>query len=134
MAGIKKLEVSISLDGKEFELGELIQEHKKIYFKFTSNFIASGIEISPFKMKLSNEILSAETTPFNGLFGVFNDSLPDGWGQLLLDRTLISKGTSLSQITPLDRLAYIGDRGMGALLYRPGISPEFEDENEIVRR
>ena len=132
MAGITKLEVSISLDGKEFELGELVQENKKIYFKFTSHFIASGIEISPFKMKLSNAIHSAETTPFHGLFGVFNDSLPDGWGQLLLDRTLISRGTSLSQITPLDRLAYIGDRGMGALLYRPGISPEFEDENEIV--
>ena len=132
MVGIKKLEVSISIDGKEVELGELVQDKKKIYFKYASNFIASGLEISPFKMKLSKAILSAETTPFNGLFGVFNDSLPDGWGQLLLDRTLISRGTLLNQITPLDRLAYVGSKGMGALIYKPAIVSEYEYVNDIA--
>ena len=58
------------------------------------------------------------------MFGVFNDSLPDGWGRLLLDRSLSAKGIDITRITPLDRLAYVGSRGMGALVYKPGIEPE----------
>jgi serine/threonine-protein kinase HipA len=54
---------------------------------------------------------------------VFNDSLPDGWGRLLVDRTLSSKGINISTITPLDRLAFVGSAGMGALIYKP----EFEN-------
>jgi serine/threonine-protein kinase HipA len=58
--------------------------------------------------------------PFNGLHGVFNDSLPDGWGLLLMDRALQSRyGWHREQISLLDRLAYIGNRGMGALEYLP---------------
>lgn len=131
MVGIEKLIVSICLGRQELELGELVSSGRKIYFKYYPSFIDKGIQISPFKMRLSEKILSTDYSPFDGLFGVFNDSLPDGWGQLLLDRTLISKGISLNQISPLDRLAYIGLRGMGALIYRPEIVFESKKEKTI---
>lgn len=50
--------------------------------------IASGVEISPIRLPLRSGVFTADTTIFDGLFGVFNDSLPDGWGRLLLDRTV----------------------------------------------
>ena len=56
---------------------------------------------------------------FSGLFGVFADSMPDGWGRLLLDRHLATQGINRSEITPLDRLGYIGSHGIGALTYKP---------------
>jgi hypothetical protein len=54
---------------------------------------------------------------FDGLFGVFNDRLPDGWGRLLLDRTVEKLGIVRQDLTPLDRLAHVGASGMGALSY-----------------
>ena len=131
MTGVEKLIVSISLGRQEIELGELVSLRKKIYFKYYPEFIDSGIQISPFKMPLSDKLLSADTEPFDGLFGVFSDSLPDGWGQLLLNRTLSSRGILLSQISPMDRLAYVGLGGMGALIYRPEIGPEYDSRKKL---
>ncbi len=115
------LVVSIKFDSREIEVGELARSDKGIFFKYYPGFIASGLEISPFKMPLSDKVLSSELFPFDGLFGVFNDSLPGSWGRLLLDRTLISRGVSIQNVSPLDRLAFIGSNGMGALIYRPKI-------------
>ena len=127
----EKLVVSINSGGKEMDLGELVSSGKNIYFKYYPEFIDRGMQVSPFKLPLSEEILSADQLPFEGLFGVFNDSLPDGWGRLLLDRTLFSRGISHGDITPLDRLAYVGSRGMGALMYKPDISSALKYENEL---
>ena len=96
--------------------------------------INKGIEISPLKLKLNTGINKADTIPFDGLFGVFADSLPDGWGKLLLDRALTAKGIDISNMTMLDRLAFVGSKGMGALIYKPeiddGIHKQFEFEFE----
>jgi len=131
MTGVEKLIVSISLGRQEIELGELVSLRKKIYFKYYPEFIDRGIQISPFKMPLSDKLLSADTEPFDGLFGVFSDSLPDGWGQLLLNRALSSRGILLSQINPMDRLAYVGLGGMGALIYRPEIGPKYDSREKL---
>jgi len=131
MTGVEKLIVSISLGRQEIELGELVSLRKKIYFKYYPEFIDRGIQISPFKMPLSDKLLSADTEPFDGLFGVFSDSLPDGWGQLLLNRALSSRGILLSQISPMDRLAYVGLGGMGALIYRPEIGPKYDSREKL---
>jgi serine/threonine-protein kinase HipA len=64
---------------------------------------------------------------FEGLFGVFNDSIPDGWGRLLLDRKLMRIGVSSGDLSPLDRLCYVGMHGMGALIYEPQI----EDNHKL---
>ena len=124
MVNINKLVVSISLAGKEIDLGELVRDNTKIYFKYYPGFIDAGLNVSPFRLPLSEQIFSVDTDMFDGLFGLFNDSLPDGWGRLLLDRTLTARGKSINQIAPLDRLAYIGAGGMGALIYRPQIELE----------
>ncbi|MGB0887622.1 MAG: type II toxin-antitoxin system HipA family toxin [Vicingaceae bacterium] len=119
MDKIKKIVVSIQFSEKEIELGELVNDLGEIYFKYYTNFIELGLEISPLKLPLNQVINKAEKIPFEGLFGVFNDSLPDGWGRLLLDRKLMAEGILPTDVSPLDRLAYVGNNGMGALIYRP---------------
>ena len=68
---------------------------------------------------------------FEGLHGVFADSLPDGWGRLLLDRDLLKRGIARQYVTPLHRLAHVGAHGMGALVYRPELERETPNEDEL---
>lgn len=124
MIGINKLSVLLLLEEQETEVGELVLSDRKIYFKYHSGFLSRGINISPIKLPFSGEIVSTGMEPFEGLYGVFNDSLPDGWGRLLLDRSLSSKGINIAHVTPLDRLAFVGSRGMGALVYKPEIETD----------
>ena len=121
----KKILVSIKFKNEIIKVGELISDGAIIFFKYFDEFITTGLQISPFKLPLHSKIYQAESIPFEGLFGVFNDSLPDGWGRLLLDRKFFSKRMSLSQISPLDRLAFVGNNGLGALIYEP--SNEFQN-------
>ncbi len=92
MEHVKKIIVSILFNKKSIELGELVSDGREIYFKYYTDFISKGLEISPIKLKLNTGIHKADSIPFDGLFGVFADSLPDGWGKLLLDRSLTAKG------------------------------------------
>lgn len=131
MKPIQKVIVSINFGNTEQQVGELIQEGKNIYFKYFTEFVTTGIELSPFQLPLKDSIYTAPVQPFEGLFGVFSDSLPDGWGRLLLDRTLTAKGVLLQDITPLQRLSYVGLKGMGALIYRPQIETSFQESLQI---
>jgi serine/threonine-protein kinase HipA len=131
MAQIKKIFVSIQFDAEAFEVGELVSDNKLIYFKYYPQFVKRGLNLSPIKLKLNTDIQKANEQPFDGLFGVFADSLPDGWGKLLLDRTLAARSKSIADTTPLDRLAYVGSQGMGALIYRPELSIEKADQFQI---
>lgn len=124
MEPIEKLEVYLRFTDTPISVGQMVFNNGTIFFKYDPAFIERDLAISPFKLKLSDAILTPETRVFDGLFGVFNDSLPDGWGRLLLERTLLSKGISLNQITALDRLAYVGSGGMGALTYKPNLNSE----------
>ncbi len=126
MTNIEKILISLDFGKQRYEVGELAHSRNKIYFKFYPEFIRKDLEISPFKMPLSNGILSADPEPFENLFGLFNDSLPDGWGRLLLDRKLSSQGIDISSIGPLDRLAYVGSTGIGALIYQPELTETIE--------
>lgn len=100
-------------------VGQLALYQGRIYFEYDPDFLRTGLELSPFRLPLKAGAVSAEQTPWNGLFGLFNDSLPDGWGLLLMDRHLRSLGVDTRYLTPLDRLAYMGNRTMGALTYEP---------------
>ena len=128
MEPIEQLEVYLRFTDTPIAVGQMVSNNGTVFFKYDDSFIEKNLEISPFKLKLTNAILTPETTIFDGLFGVFNDSLPDGWGRLLLDRTLPSKGISPNQITPLDRLAYIGSGGMGTLTYKPNLNSEVQSD------
>jgi serine/threonine-protein kinase HipA len=123
MIETKKITVSLLLEGNKTEVGELVLSGSKIYFRYDADYLKNGFSLSPIKLPFTSEIVSTDREPFDGLFGVFNDSLPDGWGRLLLDRSLASKGIDISGITPLDRLAFVGSTGMGALIYQPEIEP-----------
>ncbi len=104
---------------EKIKLGSLALNNGKIFFEYDKDFLKLNLEISPFKLKLQPGVIESDARVFDGLFGVFNDSLPDGWGRLLLDRKLISNNIHPDSLSPLDRLAYIGTRGMGALIYEP---------------
>lgn len=88
-------------------------------FEYDPGYLNNGQSISPFYLPLRPGVFIARRDPFYGNFGVFNDSLPDGWGNLLLDRYLISKKIVPSALTVLDRLSLVGSSGMGALEYKP---------------
>ena len=104
-------------------VGQLASFKKKIYFEYDTSFLASDLNLSPFLLPLKSGAQTPQSNnPWHGLFGVFNDSLPDGWGLLLMDRHLQSLGVDVQYLSPLDRLAYIGNRGMGALSYKPAKS------------
>ena len=97
-------------------------------FEYDLDFIQSGFSISPFKLPLRQKLFIAKRTPFNGGFGVFDDSLPDGWGNLILDRYLKSLGDDPHKLTLLQRLSLVGNNGRGALEYFPDLSEKTEDE------
>lgn len=118
------------LDNKLF-VGKLALKDRKIYFEYDSDFIQKNIDISPYILPLKRELQVCDDRIFDGLFGVFSDSLPDGWGKLLLDRHLMSKGINFNDITPLDRLCYVGKYGIGALTYEP-IYEEIKTKNQEI--
>ena len=105
-------------------VGRLALSGHRILFEYDSAFVETRLELSPLKLPLSAGVKEDERRTFDGLFGVFNDSLPDGWGRLLLDRELRRRGIDPSTPTPLDRLAHVGDGGMGALAYEPAHDAE----------
>lgn len=78
--------------GERWQVGRLALRQRQVLFEYDPAFIASGIEISPFKLPLKPGVITAPDMIFDGLFGVFNDSLPDGSGRLLLDRTVEKHG------------------------------------------
>ena len=128
---IEKLTVGINFSGREIEVGELVLSGRQIYFKYFADYLNMGLNLSPIKMPFDGHINSADPKLFEGLYGVFHDSLPDSWGKLLLDRMIVSKGIPSEQINPLDRLAYVGSTGMGALTYHPSIDDSQSGNDEI---
>ena len=114
------------------KVGRLALKERRILFEYDPGFIASGIEISPIKLPLRAGVLVSDTDIFEGLFGVFNDSLPDGWGRLLLDRSVEKHGNDRRRLTPLDRLAYVGRHGMGALSYEPERGDPIADDAPLA--
>ena len=119
---VQVIKVYLSTQLQEQLVGTLAYRDKNIYFEYDPIFLTSNIELSPYKLPLKSGVMVCDDTVFDGLFGVFADSLPDGWGKLLLDRYFLKEGVQYSDITPLDRLGYIGNYGVGALSYRPYIS------------
>ena len=82
-------------------MGRLLMKNRKIFFEYDDAFIKTGLELSPFKLPLKSGIIESKDRCFEGLFDIFNDSLPDGWGRLLLDRKLMNAGLNLITLPPL---------------------------------
>lgn len=118
---ISTQEIKIGLDfgTGAIPVGRLASRDRKTYFEYDASFLKSGLEISPLRLPLKPGLSTFDYALFEGLPGVFNDSLPDGWGRLLFDRYARSQGILPSDISPLERLAHVGAYGMGALVYEP---------------
>lgn len=99
-----------------------------VAFEYDNEWLATGFSISPFSLPLQKKVYLPKFEPFEGLFGVFNDSLPDGWGRLLVDRLLLKNNINPSEIDNLNRLAVVQESGMGALTYQP--EHKFETSNQ----
>ena len=91
----------------------------KAAFQYDDEWLENGFSISPFSLPLKKQVFVPQKDYFDGLFGVFADSLPDNWGRLLLNRLLRSYKQNPDELTVLNRLAIVGKSGMGALTYYP---------------
>ena len=89
------------------------------FFEFDGAFLSRQLNVSPFKLPLRPGLIEHADHHFGPLPGLIEDSLPDGWGRLLMDRMLQQQGREPAALSPLDRLAYVGTRGIGALTYHP---------------
>lgn len=101
-----------------------LYENRLAVFEYDGEWLRDGFSISPFSLPLEKKVFVPKIDPFEGLFGVFADSLPDGWGRLLVDRLMRRNGLNPQTIGSLERLAIVGNSGMGALTYRPVILME----------
>ncbi len=103
-------------------------------FEYDPAFVASGIEVAPLAMPLSNRVysfpeLARET--FRGLPGLLADSLPDRFGNALIDAWLATQGRTADSFNAVERLCYIGNRGMGALEFAPVTGPRAKSAHSI---
>jgi serine/threonine-protein kinase HipA len=109
-------------------VGRLIQQGHEIWFEYASAFLETDIELSPFALPLRPGVHQESTRVFRGLHGLFQDSLPDGWGLRLMDREFARRGIEPATVTPIQRLRFMGSRAMGALTYEP--AERFALDNE----
>jgi serine/threonine-protein kinase HipA len=103
-------------------------------FQYTPEFAASGIEVAPIVMPLSNRIYTFPAlalNTFHGLPGLLADSLPDKFGNALIDAWLATQGRTPQSFNAVERLCYTGARGMGALEFAPAQGPAFRQSTKI---
>ena len=101
-----------------------LYQNRLAAFAYSDEWLQEGFSISPFSLPLEKRVFVPKIDPFEGLFGVFADSLPDGWGRLLVDRLMRKNGLNPHTVGSLERLAIVGNTSMGALTYRPTIPLE----------
>lgn len=130
---VRKMAVVLDLEGAPRTLGTLAWSatERRAYFDYAPEFLAAPLLVSPFHLMAGPGVRQAPRDPFDGLHGLFNDSLPDGWGRLLLDRRLRKAGIDHQALTPLDRLSAVGQGGMGALAYKPELAEEGHGNGDL---
>lgn len=117
-------------NGQQVRVGGLAQNRQGAFFQYDPDYLIRHSSLSPFTLQWNSSVQLAPRAPHGGLHGVFADSLPDGWGLLLMDRVFRQQGVLPAQVTPMDRLAFVGATGSGALSYTPVVDfvPEADDK------
>ena len=100
-------------------------------FKYNDTYLANGFNLSPIRLSFDNSIQTGPPSPFNGLFGVFSDSIPDAWGRLLIKRKLAAQQIAIESLNSLDYLMFVGSNGPGSLKYRPTVAEDFPEQKTI---
>jgi serine/threonine-protein kinase HipA len=125
---VKKLTVQLRLSpGNSVVVGQLAEVDRRVYFEYDAAFLDRGLQLSPFKWPLRGGLIEHVDRSFGPLPGLIDDSLPDGWGLVLMDRMFRRRGIDPATVSPLDRLSYLGKRTMGALTYHPAAEVERDD-------
>lgn len=114
---MKQLDVRYAGWGEDWSLGTLADDGQTLLFEYSPGAVARRLELSPVHLKLRPAAYGGFPDFLNRLPGLVADSLPDGWGLMLMDRQFRREG--IRHPGPLDRLAFIGDRAMGALRFVP---------------
>ena len=122
MSALRKLQVHMG----DRLVGTIAEtQQNEIFFGYSPEWLLGGFSISPYFLPFTPELKREKDLKFEGVFGVFDDSIPDGWGRLLMDRFFRGRGAAPEALSPLDRLSYVGDHGVGALSYSPVIPGVF---------
>lgn len=134
------LKIIVSLGGRIVGTLQMTPERDRCVFEYNKDWIANGFSISPWELPLRTGLIFSKENSFNGGFAAFEDSMPDGYGLYLLDRMMRREGSSLKELSPLQRLSIVGSSGMGALCYEPDSPKEKtaaitdEDFDELQRK
>lgn len=117
---MKKITVHYQGWGEHWPLGTLAQDSRQLLFEYSPQALQRGLELSPLHLKLRPQTYGNFPAHQMQLPGLVADSLPDGWGLLLMDRFFKAhRHLERHHISPLDRLAFLGERAMGALSFEP---------------
>lgn len=120
---MRELRVRLTFSSTDVrEVGTLAEDGRRVWFEFDPSFRSSGLEISPIRLPVATAGL-IEHRGATRLPGVFDDARPDGWGLKLLHRAFQARGRPVSSVSPLDELAFLGHRTMGALVFEPFTGP-----------
>lgn len=126
---MKKLEVYYQGWGENWLLGTLADDGRDLLFEYSLRALDEKLELSPVRLKLSKSTYGSFPEHLFGLPGLIADALPDGWGRLLMDRMARKNGLNPAQLSPLDRLAFVGTRAIGALSFVPATPLQLEDHD-----
>lgn len=116
---IKTDALYVDFHGKPVGQLSLTPDNKCCVFEYDKSWLIHGFSISPLELPLKPGLFIAQPSPFHGNFGVFEDCLPDGYGRYLLHKALMKEGINDFDLTSLDRLSIVGNKGMGALCFEP---------------
>ena len=108
-------------------VGILSEIEDRIGFQYDEKWVKSGFSLSPFSLPLTREVYICRKDTFEGLYGVFYDSLPDGWGELLVSRMLAKRGIHYEALSPLTKLSVVSENGLGGLTYEPSQADKEEN-------
>jgi serine/threonine-protein kinase HipA len=125
------LKVALAFDAAKPRLpvARLAMADRVAQLEWEEPVIAAGLPVSPLLYPPERGLQAARGREFEGLHGFLADSLPEGWGQLLMRRRLSKLGVNIDTLTPLERLALVGDQGRGALVFEPATAPPDDIES-----
>jgi len=126
---LNRLSVSLQFSPESVTpVGRLAIHDGRVFFEYDKQFLGKDFWLSPYKLPLQTEVFEYnDYDHFGPIFGLFDDSIPDGWGLLLMDRYLKKRGYDINTLTVLDRLSFLGYNTMGALVYEPVLEIEASD-------
>ncbi|MFA9216740.1 MAG: type II toxin-antitoxin system HipA family toxin [Sphingomonadaceae bacterium] len=113
--------------GERWPLGTLADNGSALLFEYTPEALRRGIQFSPRFLPLQATAFGDLPRHQQRLPGLFADALPDGWGQLMMDKLFRKQGWAPTRLSPLDRLAFIGERAVGAFSFEPAETPDWPD-------